>query len=340
MSEVEAFLDDTPGETRGVIARNGRYDRLLIQRESDPVAARLGSRSVGRVVEVNVGLRAAFVDQGVLPLGFLPLPKGQVITVGQRVEVVVVAEPRDTKGATLRWLGVGQGEPRLMEAGPRVEARLRALAPGVDIQTGLAAIRAGQEAEEDALATHLVLPDLGLDVAVERTRALIAVDIDHVGAAGRKGRDRANLEGLRQAARLIRLKGWGGLVTIDLAGTGHDPQTMAVAARAAFGDDRDIVHGPLNRFGVLQLSLPWRDRPIEAWLVANHPSVRLETTAIALVRQARAGLLSNTAVARYRVRCGEAEAAIVAPLIREMGPRAGLSIDPALSPGRGVVEEA
>ncbi len=340
MTGVEVFLDDTPGETRGVIARNGRYERLLIQRESDPLALRLGSRSVGRVVEVNVGVRAAFVDLGTVTLGFLPLPKGQIVTVGQKVEVVVVAEPREAKGATLRWLGAGQGEPRLLEAGPDLEARLKALAPGIDIQTGIAAIRAGQEAEEDALETHLVLPDLGLDVAVERTRALIAVDIDHVGAAGRKGRDRANLEGLRQAARLIRLKAWGGLVAIDLAGTGHDPQAMGAAARAAFGDDPDIVHGPLNRFGVLQLSLPWRDRPIEMRLAATDPAIGLETTAIALVRRAKAALLSNTTVARHNVRCGEMEAGRVAPLLSRLGPRVGLTIDPARTPGQGVVEEA
>ncbi len=340
MTAIEVLLDDTPGEIRGVIARNGRYERLLIQRESDPLALRLGSRSVGRVVEVNIGLRAAFVDLGTVTLGFLPLPKNQTIAVGQKVEVVVVAEPRETKGATLRWLGAGQGEPRLLEAGPDVEARLKALAPGVEIQTGLAAIRAGLEAGEDALETHLVLPDLGLDVAVERTRALIAVDIDHVGAAGRKGRDRANLEGLRQAARLIRLKGWGGLVAIDLVGSSHDPQAIGAAARAAFGDDPDIVHGPLNRFGVLQLSLPWRDRPIEARLAATDPAVRVETSAIALVRQARSALLSNTAVARYDVRCGDIEAGRVAPLLSRLGPRVGLTIDPALVPGRGMVEEA
>lgn len=340
MTGVEVFLDDTPGETRGVITRNGRYERLLIQRESDPVAQRLGSRSLGRVVEVNTGLRAAFVDLGAPSLGFLPLPKGQIIAVGQKVEVVVVAEPRDTKGATLRWLGGGQGEPRLLEAGPDVEARLRALVPGVDIRTGLAAIRAGLEAEEEALETRLVLPDLGLDVAVERTRALIAVDIDHGGGAGRKGRDRANLEGLRQAARLIRLKGWGGLVAIDLAGTAHDPQAMGAAARAAFGDDPDIVLGPLNRFGVLQLSLPWRDQPAEARLAATDPAVRLETTAIALLRRARAAVLSNTTVARYIVRCGEMEAGRLAPLLLRLGPRVGLTIDPALMPGKGVVEEA
>lgn len=339
MSDIEVFLDDTPGETRGVIAKHGRFERLLIQRESDPVAFRLGSRSVGRVVEVNPGLHAGFVDLGLLSLAFLPLPKGQGITVGQKIEAVVVAEPREGKGATLRWLGLGQGEPRLLEAGADVEARLRALAPGAEIHIGLAAIRAGLQAGEEALSARLMLTDSGLDVAVERTRALIAVDIDHDGGSGRKGRDRANLEGLRQAARMIRLRSWGGLVAIDLIGTAHDPKTISQAAKAAFGGDPDIVHGPLNRFGVLQLSLPWRDRPVEGRLIPADPAIRVETSAIALVRQARADLLSNTAVARYHVHCGPAEAVWTGPWLQRLGPRVNLTVDPAMLPGHGVIKE-
>src|SRR5690606_3316282 len=98
------------------------------------------------------------------------------------------------------------------------------------------------------------------------TRALVAVDIDHAAAPGRDGRrdkGRANLEGLAQAARLIRLKGWGGLVAIDLVGTGHDGAALLAAARAAFGTEPGIVLGPVNRFGVMMLSLPWRTTPIE-----------------------------------------------------------------------------
>ena len=61
MSAVEVFLDETPGETRGVVLRDGRFTHLLIQREDDPAETRLGARSIGRVVEINPGLRGAFV---------------------------------------------------------------------------------------------------------------------------------------------------------------------------------------------------------------------------------------------------------------------------------------
>ena len=115
MSEFEVFLDDTPGEMRGVVARDGRFDRLLIQRESDLPQHRLGARSVGRVTAVDGGLRGAFVDLGAPePFGFLPLRKADGLTVGEKVEVEVSAEPREQKGPTLRLTGAGEGEPRLL----------------------------------------------------------------------------------------------------------------------------------------------------------------------------------------------------------------------------------
>nr|WP_221230470.1 ribonuclease E/G [Brevundimonas variabilis] len=321
------------------MVRNGRFERLLIQRDREPIAVRLGSRSVGRVVEINPGLGAAFLDLGAGSPAFLPLPKGQQLAVGQKLDVIVVSEPRGTKGATLRLLGEGQGEPRLLQPGPDVATQLAALAPDAGLQTGLAAIRAGMEAAEEALSSRFLLSDLGLDLSVERTRAMITVDIDHDGTAGRKGRDRANLEGLRQAARLIRLKSWGGLVAIDLVGSVHDAKTIGAAARGAFGADPQIVYGPLNRFGVMQLAMPWRERPVSSSLLPDDTASGAETSAIALVREARATLLSNTTVPRYRVTCGTAEAAFAKAWLDQLGPRVGVVVDPALRAGEGSIQE-
>ena len=64
MSELEVFLDDTPGEIRGMVVRNGRFERLLLQRENDLPQHRLGARAIGRVAAVDPGLKGAFVDLG------------------------------------------------------------------------------------------------------------------------------------------------------------------------------------------------------------------------------------------------------------------------------------
>ena len=338
MSGVEVFLDDTPGEIRGVIARDGRFEHLLIQREDDVAQHRLGARCIGRVVDVHPGLKGAFVDLGAgQPFGFLATRKGDGVAVGKKLEVAVSAEPRERKGPTLRRIGAGEGEPGLLADGPGVIETLARLAPGVEAVTGAAAIQASRKAEEEALCAGALFPDTGLDMAVERTRALIAVDLDLAVAAGvtinAASRDRANRQGLFQAARTIRLKRWGGLAAIDLIGVGHDGEAILRAARQAFGADPEIAYGPINRFGVLQLALPWRLTPLEELLNGPDGRRRLEHRVQDGVRGLRFNLLSDTTVARFTLRCAPVEATSAGPLVARLGPRAYLQPDPAMVPG-------
>lgn len=344
MNAVEVFLDEAPGETRGVVAKDGRFEHLLIQREDDVAPHRLGARSIGRVIEVSAGLRGAFVDLGVDgPSAFLPLRKDDRIDAGARIEVQVVAEPRERKGAVLRLLGPGEGAPRLVSPGFTVTEALAALAPGVVPVVGRDAILAGQEAEEEAARSGETFPDTGLDLSVERTRALIAVDLDLAArpglATGGKARDRANRQGLREAARLIGLKRWAGLIAIDLVGVGHEGAAVTAAAREAFGSDPEIVYGPVNRFGVLQLALPWRRTPLEEVFSAGDGRRKVEHRAQDVVRALRLALASDTTVARIVARCAPEEAALAAPLVARLGPRAQLRADPAVASGRFVLDE-
>ncbi len=342
MSAIEVYVDDTPGEVRGVVARDGRFERLILHREGDPPEHRLGARVVGRVIERDPALGAAFIDLGGEGrAGFLPVSKGETVREGEAVEVEVTAEPREAKGPTLRCLGPGTGSVRLIAPGPSVVEHLDRLVPGVEPVRGAAAIRAGQAAEAEALASGEMFADWGLDVAVQRTRALIAVDIDHAprpGRDARKGRAQANRQGLAQAARIIRLKGWGGLVVVDLVGTALDPAEVAAMARDAFAGDEATV-GPLSRFGLLQLALPWRTRPVEE--VLNEAGGRRSplTRAIEVVRRLRHDLLCDTATPRLVARCAPDEAAVAAPLAARLGPRAVVRADPDLAAGHIVISE-
>lgn len=340
--EIEAFLDDTPGEVRGMVARDGWFERLIIQREDDPPQHRLGARCVGRVMEVEAGYRAAFVDMGVENApGFLPLTKAATVREGDRIEVVVTAEPRERKGPALRLIGPGQGAPRLLAPGPDVATLLAQWASGVEVQTGLAAIQASWDAEEEALGQGDFFAEHGIDLAVQRTRALISVDIDYAhlpGRDARKGRERANREGLKHAARLIRLAHWGGLVAIDLVGANLNPDAVMTAARSAFDGD-GAVFGPLSRFGLLQLALPWGRTPIEDRLNDRDRRPSDMTRAIDLTRRLRHTLLSDTTVARFTAVCSPQEAALAAPLIARLGLRAALRADPSVAPGRSDIVE-
>ncbi|MFN3932781.1 MAG: RNA-binding protein [Brevundimonas sp.] len=341
MSGVETFVDDTPGEVRGVVVRAGRFEQLIIERDGDVPQHRLEARSIGRVAAVDAGLKGAFIDLGAgEPFGFLPLRKSDRFAVGAKVEVEVSAEPREQKGPTLGLIGAGEGEPRLLRPGPSVTEKLARLAPGVEPRTGAAAIRASLEAEEEALASWALFAHAGVRLAVERTRALVAVDIDHAAAPGRDGRRdkaRANRDGLMQAARLIRLKGWGGLVAVDLVGTGHDGAAMLAAAKSAFGSafggDPAIGYGPVNRFGVLMLSLPWRTTPVDERLPRPDGRPTAETRAIDAVRRLKLALANDTAAPYLTLRCPPAIAARVETLAARLGPRARVKADPALSDG-------
>lgn len=340
---LEIFLDDTPGEVRGVVVRDGRFEHLLIQREDDVAEHRLGARCVGRIEEVHPGLKGAFVDLGPTVHGFLPFRGPQRLTVGQKVEVEVSAEPREGKGPTLRLIGAGEGAPRLLAPGPAVIEMLRRLAPGVEPVTGLAAIQAGRDAEEEAGWPGEFFGDTGLDLMVQRTRALIAVDLDLSPAPGisfgAAARTRANRQGLHAAARMIRLKRWGGLVAVDLVGTGQDGEVAMTAARSAFGGDPDVVFGPVNRFGVLQLALPWRLTPLEEVLNGHDRRRRPRQRAQDVVRSLRHSLLSDTTIARIAARCAPDEALLAAPWVARLGPRAHLIADPAIAPGAFTTEE-
>ena len=339
---VEVFLDETPGETRGAIMRDGRYTHLLIHRDDDMAQTRLGARSVGRVIEVNPGLRGAFVDIAAPAAAFLPFPRNDRITQGQRLEVVVTAEPRAGKGAAVRYVGPGEGTPRLIQPAPSIAKQLRDLAPGEESVTGIAAIDAVVEAEEEALAQSIVFASHGIDLAIERTRALVAVDIDFTSTPGRdpkQARAAANREGLKQAARLIGLRNWGGLIVIDMIGDGTDAEAQAKVARAAFGHEPQAVFGPVSRFGLLQMSLPWRRTPIEEVLLGASGRPSVQTRALSFVRTLRRHLLADTLSPRIIACCAPEEALIAQPLAARLGPRAVIQADPAIPVGRGRIEE-
>lgn len=336
---VEVFLDDTPGELRAAIRRDGHFEHLLIESEGDEPQTRLGARSVARVRQAAPGLKGCFVDLGAGGEAFMSLRGGLEASVGSKVEVEVVAEPRAMKLPVVRWTGAAGGEPRLLKPAPPLAETLARLAPGVTPVTGRAAIEAGWQAVETSY-THPAIP--GGTVAVERTRAMVTVDIDLNGhdMARARERDAANRRGLLEAARAIRLRRWGGLVAIDLIGAGHDGAAILKAAKAAFGEDPRIAFGPVSRFGVLQLALPWERTPLEEVLYQDPhlQAFRPHQAAQEVTRRINFALLSDTTRARITVRCAGQAAGLAAPLVARLGPRAHLKVDDSLRTGEHVIE--
>jgi Ribonuclease G/E len=244
---------------------------------------------VARVRAVDKAIGAAFLD---LPGGeeaLLSLRPDEVPPVrGAVVEVEIRTESRRDKLATVRLIGEAKGEPRSLEAAPDIESELRALAKDGKLVEGFGAREAADAAQAEALETIHALPGGG-NIAIEPTRALISIDVDLGGRGGsdsKRAARQANLTALGMAARLLRLKGLGGLVIFDLVGRGHDGKAIDGAARAAFGPDNPgVAIDKISRFGTLTLTVPRRRRPVLDLLTDGTGALTPLTVALRLARR-------------------------------------------------------
>lgn len=266
----------------------GKPERLLIARDDEPADLALGTRVVGRISAIEKGQAMAFVDLGAAADAVLNITAGiGPLAEGGWIEVEVKSEARRGKAPSVRWLGPATGPARVLTPGPGLEERMAMLSRGGAIEVGAAARAIADQAQDEALETVFPLPGGG-SIAVECTRALTAVDVDvgqRRGDLAKRTVRAANLAAIGEAARVLRLKGLGGLVVIDLAGRGHDGPVLLAAARAAFAADNPGVSiGSVSRFGALELAAPRRRRPIIEILCEADGTLKPTTIAMDLAR--------------------------------------------------------
>ena len=337
MSERRIYLDRGIGETSGVVTLDGRPERLILRRDDDDPRLLLGARLVARVASLEPALATAFLDLGQGAEAILPFrPEARPVR-GEALEVEIRGEPRRGKLATARFIGPAEGAPRLLTPALDVASELRVLVKDAELVEGREARQAADEAEAEALEILHPIPGGGT-LAVEPTRALTAIDVDlgeRKGADAKRVTRQANLAALGMAARLLRLKGLGGIVVIDLVGRGHDGTALMAAARQAFGPDNPgVAIGPVGRFGTMELSLPRRSRPLSEILCRPDGTLSDRTLAQRLVRRLEDEGAAQPG-ARLKAICAPAVAAEAAPLvaglIARMGARFTLQADPAVS---------
>jgi Ribonuclease G/E len=336
MSERRAYLDRGLGETRGVVTLDGRPERLVIRRDDDDSRLLIGARLVARVANVEAALGTAFLELGQGAEAILPFKPDARPVRGQAIEIEIRSESRRGKLAIARAIGPAEGAPRLIAAAPDLAAELTVLGHGAAIVEGPAARQVADEAEAEALEVLHALPGGGL-IAIEPTRALTAIDVD---LSDRKGGDakrvtrQANLAALGMAARLLRLKGLGGIVVIDLVGRGHDGNALLAAARAAFGPDNPgVAIGPVGRFGTMELSLPRRIRPLAERLCRDDGAASDRTLAQRLIRRLQAEAAAQPG-SRLAAACAPAIAEAAQPLARLLVEQIGARFSITPDPGR------
>jgi Ribonuclease G/E len=325
VSERRLYLDVGIGESRGVVTLDGRPERLLIRRDGDLANQARGAVVVGRVRKLDRALALAFVDLGQGPDGVLNLRPDERLVQGQAVLVEIRSEARGGKGAGLRLVGEATGAPRLETPAPGLEVELTSYAPRADIVFGRAAREWADAAEAVALEMVFPLPGGG-SVAIEPTRALVAIDVDvgeRPGSDSKRAARAANLAALTTAARVLRLKGEGGLVAVDLAGRGHDGPALLSAARAAFGPDNPgVAFGPISRFGTLELTIPRRRRSVAERLLERAGRLTSETLAFRLIRALETAALGGPA-GRIEARARPDVTAAASPYLKVLTDRFG-----------------
>lgn len=304
-----------------MVVLGGQPERLFIERDGEEDRPRFGETWRGTIGAAAPGFRGTFVNLGRGPAALLANEAGGQPTEGATIEVEITAEARADKGPLVRRTGPGQGAPGRITAQASFETRLQVFAPDAAIQTGPVARDAADLAEEAALATVHDLAN-GLSLAIERTRGLVAVDVDAGRAqAGKHGILSANLAATRETARLLRLKGLGGLVIIDLAGKASEHPEILAAAKAAFEPDQPgVVLAGVSRLGVLELARPWRETPAAERLLnaAGLPTAR--TLAQRLVRDLDRAGRADPGAQLVGV-CAPEVAEAADSLVRELGPR-------------------
>jgi Ribonuclease G/E len=326
VSERRLYLDEGIGETRGVVTLDGRPERLLIRRDGDLDSQALGAQVVGRVRKVERQLALAFIDLGGGPDGVLNLrPEMERLVEGRALLVEVRSEVRAGKGASLRLVGEAEGGVRVMTPAPTLEDELAAVAPRATIVTGQHARVTADNAEAEALETVFALPGGG-NIAIEPTRALVAVDVDvgeRAGSDAKRATRAANFAALTTAARVLRLKGEGGLVVIDLAGRGLDGPAFLSAARTAFGPDNPgVAFGPVSRFGTLELTVPRRRQSVADRLLDASRQPTALTLALRLVREIERAALADPA-ARIAASAEPDVTTAIAPYLKALTDRFG-----------------
>ena len=280
-------IDEGIGETRAAVYEGRNLVELYIRRWSERNRPQAGDVFLGRIDTVDVGMGAAYVELGSGKPGFLKFsdaPKAPRFQNGQYVDVEVTREGGRDKGPVLRFRSVAEkkkpGPISQLSLSDRISKRF---------QGDIAFEAASVSSLLQVCDTEIALPGGG-DIAIEPTRALIAVDVDR--GSGKNGFDVSKAAAI-EVARQLRLRGLGGLIAIDFPNLRQKRQRedlLSVMTDAVSKDPNPVKIAPLSRFGVMELTRQKQERAIDEILLGPDGQPTAETLALsALQRLEREG---------------------------------------------------
>ncbi|MEZ6000476.1 ribonuclease E/G [Hyphomonas sp.] len=260
MSAARILQEVCAAETREVaLDDNDRPVAVRLTRLTEDRPVKIGQLVTGRLRAIALNQGGGFVElDDRAGEAFLRLKEGHGLTEGQSLELRVVAEPRE--GSKLARVALSEKAPDSLALAPWDSVRTEQVEPG-DHTVAMAF--------DIAVSDTVNLPGGG-NIALERTRALVAVDVD---TSGRSDTGRAasralkvNLEAAGELARQVRLRNLGGLVVMDCVSPLNREAGKQVRDRFA-SVFRDIsgqhvkVLQP-SELGLLQASIEWAETPI------------------------------------------------------------------------------
>ncbi|MGA9659116.1 MAG: ribonuclease E/G [Asticcacaulis sp.] len=267
---IRLYYEARFGLARGAICVDGIPHLYLEGLEADSALNLLGVTSVARLKSRSGGMAFIALADGHDAVLDAPQEALARLSEGAAIEIEIIAEARSEKLARARLIGTAEGEPRrlspLLSVKDRLQAQARtcfgdAAIDGAEDETDLL-----DEARDTALNPSGPLPEGG-HLSVERTRALIACDVDAAGGEGmatpKAFAKACNERAVQDIARRLRLSGLAGLVVIDLIGRRHDAAKLHTQLLKGCGPEAGrIITGPMGKFGTLEFVRPWGACPL------------------------------------------------------------------------------
>jgi hypothetical protein len=263
---ITLHYDSRFGLARGAVCIDGLPHLYVEGYEYNQSLTMVNVRSVARLKSKVGGMAFLALADGAEAVLDVPQEAFDRLTEGAALEIEIIAEPRQEKLARARLIGPAQGEPRRLSPVQSLKDRLLAqVSDWGDISESTLDSDVLDAAEEAALDPSAPLSEGGY-LSIERTRALIACDVDSAGGEGNatpKTFARAcNERAVSDIGRRLRLSGLAGLVVIDLIGKRHDADRLRNLLQAGFGSEAaKLIIGPIGKFGTLEFVRPWGATP-------------------------------------------------------------------------------
>lgn len=276
-----AVIEEAVGETRAAVYEGKKIVELYTWRCSDKGKPRAGDIFSGRISRIEPSLGAAFVELGSGDDGFLKFsnaPGAPRLTEGKYIKVFITRDGEAGKGPVLKFEAMADGTNK----GPIKSKTLKEYL--AERYTGISFDEASVNSIDEAVEAELAISGGG-SIAIERTRALIAIDVDK-GAAN-SGFD-VSLAACELIASQVRLRGLGGLFVIDFPNLRQVKQREKIYAamqKAFEGDLEPIKIAPMSRFGTIEMTRAKTRLSLDETLTDKYGDPTPETLSLRGLRQ-------------------------------------------------------